>query len=65
MSPQYWLEAATLAFNLVGLVVCLVGLTLAQRMRRRWPGYLIALIGFLIAATPMFHQYISAMRYGQ
>ncbi|MWJ29414.1 hypothetical protein LG290_04215 [Halomonas sediminis] len=65
MFPQYWLEAATPAFNLVGLVVCIGGLTLAQRMTRRWPGYVIALIGFLIAATPMLYQYISAMRYGQ
>lgn len=30
MDPQQWLEAATLAFNLIGMVVCLVGLTLAQ-----------------------------------
>ena len=24
MDPQQWLEAATLAFNLIGMVVCLV-----------------------------------------
>ncbi|WP_422102430.1 hypothetical protein [Vreelandella sp.] len=56
MDPQQWLEAATLAFNLIGMVVCLVGLTLAQKMQRRWPGYSLAVVGFIIATLPMLSQ---------
>lgn len=56
MDPQQWLEASTLAFNLIGMVVCLVGLTLAQKMTRRWPGYTLAGVGFLIATLPMLSQ---------
>ncbi len=37
MDPQQWLEAATLAFNLIGMVVCLVGLTLAQKCSAAGP----------------------------
>ncbi|PKH63417.1 MULTISPECIES: hypothetical protein [unclassified Halomonas] len=54
MDPQQWLEAATLAFNLIGMVVCLVGLTLT----RRWPGYTLAGVGFLIATLPMLSQLV-------
>ena len=56
MSPQHFLEMATFAFNLVGLVVCLVGLTLVHRTRHRWSGYLLAATGFLIAAFPLLYQ---------
>jgi hypothetical protein len=62
MSPQHWLEAATLAFNLIGMVVCILGLTLAQKMTRRWPGYVIAVIGFQIATMPMFYQLVLMLR---
>ena len=62
MNPQYWLEAATLVFNLLGMVVCLVGLTMAQKMTRRWPGYVIAVIGFQIATLPMFYQLVQMLR---
>lgn len=62
MDPQQWLEAATLAFNLIGMVVCLVGLTLAQKMTRRWPGYLLAGVGFLIAMLPVLSQLILMLR---
>lgn len=55
MSPQHFMEMATFTFNLIGLVVCLAGLTLAHRTRHRWPGYLLAGGGFLIAATPMLY----------
>ncbi|WP_163558862.1 hypothetical protein [Halomonas sp. NO4] len=46
------LEALTIPFNLLGLVICLVGLTLAQRRQRRWPWYGMAVAGFMVAATP-------------
>lgn len=62
MDPQQWLEAATLAFNLIGMVVCLVGLTLAQKMTRRWPGYALAGVGFLIATLPMISQLVLMLR---
>lgn len=62
MDPQQWLEAATLAFNLIGMVVCLIGLTLAQKMTRRWPGYVLAGVGFLIATLPMLSQLLVMYR---
>lgn len=55
MSPQHFMEMATFTFNLIGLAICLAGLTLAHRTRHRWPGYLLAGSGFLIAATPMLY----------
>lgn len=58
MDSQQWLEAATFAFNLIGMVVCLIGLTLAQKMQRRWPGYSVAVIGFIIATLPMLSQVV-------
>tara|TARA_R110002012_G_scaffold995_1_gene4144 strand:+ start:1582 stop:1773 length:192 start_codon:yes stop_codon:yes gene_type:complete len=61
MNPQLWLEAATLSFNLIGMVVCLAGLTMAQKMARRWPGYVLAGVGFLIATLPMLSQLIIPM----
>lgn len=63
MNPQDMLEAATIAFNLVGMVVCIVGLTLAQKMSRKWPGYVIAVIGFQIATMPMLYQLTLMLRY--
>ncbi|MBF8222472.1 MULTISPECIES: hypothetical protein [Halomonadaceae] len=54
MSPQDTLEMATFLFNLLGLVICLLGLTLARR--RRLLGYGIAVTGFVIAAAPMLAQ---------
>ncbi|RCV89772.1 hypothetical protein [Billgrantia montanilacus] len=56
MSPQELIEMFTLVFNLIGLAICLVGLTLAQRMRHRWPGYAMAVAGFLVAALPLFYK---------
>lgn len=56
MAPQDLLEMSLFVFNLVGLIVCLVGLTLARRRERRKLGYAIATLGFLIAAAPMLVQ---------
>ncbi|KGE78306.1 hypothetical protein [Halomonas salina] len=44
------------AFNIVGLLVCLGGLSLARRPRHRWLGRLLAVAGFAIAATPLLAQ---------
>lgn len=57
MAIQQFLEMTTFIFNLVGLVVCIGGLTLAHRTQRRLPGYLLAGLGFLIAATPLLYQF--------
>ncbi|MCH4562650.1 MULTISPECIES: hypothetical protein [Halomonas] len=61
MSVAYFLEMTTFVFNLVGLVVCLGGLTLVHRTRHRWPGYLLAGGGFLIAAFPVLYQLFAGM----
>jgi len=34
------------------------GLTLAQKMQRRWPGYSLAVVGFIIATLPMLSQLV-------
>ncbi|WP_372609852.1 hypothetical protein [Halomonas sp.] len=57
MTIQQFLEMTTFIFNLVGLVVCIGGLTLADRSRHRRLGYLLAGLGFLIAATPLLYQF--------
>lgn len=44
------------AFNVVGLLVCLGGLSLARRPGHRWLGRLLAVVGFGIAATPLLAQ---------
>ncbi|PMR75494.1 hypothetical protein [Billgrantia endophytica] len=59
MSPQELIEMSTFAFNLIGLVICLIGLTLVQRMTQRWPGYALAVAGFLIAALPLFYKMLA------
>lgn len=63
MAVQQFLEMTTFIFNLVGLVVCIGGLTLAHRTRRRLPGYLLAGLGFLIAATPLLYQFFMLLRH--
>lgn len=63
MHPQDVLEAATIVFNLVGMVVCIAGLTLAKKMSRKWPGYVMAVIGFQIATMPMFYQLVLMLRH--
>lgn len=64
MNPQLWLETATLMFNLIGMLICILGLTMAQKMTRRWPGYVIAVIGFLVATMPLFYQLVLSLRSG-
>ncbi|MEC9484141.1 MAG: hypothetical protein UMU75_12610 [Halomonas sp.] len=43
-------------FNVLGIVVCLVGLHLARQPSRRLLGRGLAVLGFLIAATPLLLQ---------
>ncbi|QOR38253.1 hypothetical protein HNO52_06815 [Billgrantia diversa] len=54
----------TFVFNIIGLVTCLAGLTLAQRRGRRkqqrWPGYALAGLGFFIATIPIWGQWLVA-----
>ncbi|MCC5884302.1 MAG: hypothetical protein JJU25_16920 [Halomonas sp.] len=61
MTPM--LGMFTFVFNLIGLVICLLGLTLAQRrekrQQQRWPGYALAGLGFLVATTPLWVQGLS------
>ena len=59
MPLQELMEMAILLFNLAGLAICLIGLTLAQRMRHRWPGYALAAGGFVVAATPLLYQMLA------
>lgn len=52
----------TFVFNIVGLVICLFGLTLAQRRGKRklkrWPGHALAGLGFLVATLPIWGQWL-------
>lgn len=43
-------------FNTLGLLVCIGGLTLARRADRRLLGRSLAVLGFVIAATPVLVQ---------
>ncbi|APE31733.1 hypothetical protein BOX17_12670 [Halomonas aestuarii] len=43
-------------FNILGLLVCIGGLTLARRPERRLLGRSLAVLGFVIAATPVLLQ---------
>lgn len=56
MTLGQFMQMAGYLFNIVGIVVCLVGLTLARRPNNRTMGYVIAGLGFLIAATPLLAQ---------
>lgn len=58
MTPM--LGMYTFVFHLIGLAICIAGLTLAQRREKRaqtrWPGYALAALGFLVATTPLWLQ---------
>lgn len=43
-------------FNILGLLICIGGLTLARRPDRRLLGRGLAVLGFVIAATPVLLQ---------
>ncbi|MGC3874009.1 hypothetical protein ACPF7Z_12145 [Halomonas sp. GXIMD04776] len=56
MSFAQFMEMAGYLLNIIGIVTCLAGLTLTRRPSRRTLGYLIAGLGFLIAASPLLAQ---------
>ncbi len=58
MTPM--LGMLTFIFNFVGLAICLLGLTLAKRMSKRWPGYSLAVLGFCVATIPIWGQWLVA-----
>lgn len=56
MTAYQLLPMLSYLFNIIGIALCIAGLTLARNRRRRVIGGLIAVIGFLIAASPMLVQ---------
>lgn len=48
-------------FNLIGIVVCICGLTLARNPHRRPLGVALVILGFLIAASPMILQLVGVL----
>ncbi|WP_027967199.1 hypothetical protein [Halomonas halocynthiae] len=45
-------------FNIIGIVLCIVGLTIAREPHRRILGSVLVVLGFLVAASPMLMQII-------
>ncbi|SFU40752.1 hypothetical protein [Halomonas korlensis] len=56
MTAYDLLQMLTYGFHLVGLLVCLAGLSLARRPERRLTGRAVAVFGFLIAVAPVLMQ---------
>lgn len=56
MTAYQLLQMLGYAFNVIGLVVCIAGLTLARNARHRLIGRVIAALGFVIAASPVLVQ---------
>jgi len=56
MTTFEMLQMLGYVFNLLGLVICIGGLTLARRPDRRLLGRSLAVLGFVIAATPLLLQ---------
>ncbi|MGM0535608.1 MAG: hypothetical protein ACQER5_05975 [Pseudomonadota bacterium] len=56
MTPFELLQMLGYALNILGLLVCIGGLTLARRPDRRLLGGGLAVLGFLIAASPVLVQ---------
>lgn len=54
MNPDPVWSMLNYTLHIIGLVVCLLGLTLLNR-GRRWPGRLLAGGGFLLAASPTLY----------
>ncbi|MDN6179786.1 MAG: hypothetical protein L0I84_02085 [Halomonas subglaciescola] len=59
MNLPLWVEAFSMVFNIVGMVMGIGGLLLAQHSTRRWPGYSITVVGFVIATLPVSHQLVT------
>lgn len=56
MTAYNLLQMLTYLFHLIGLLVCLAGLSLARRPGRLLTGRAVAVFGFLIAVTPLLIQ---------
>lgn len=56
MTAYQLLQMLGYALNLLGLLVCIGGLTLARRPHHRLAGRLLAALGFVIAASPVLVQ---------
>lgn len=56
MTAYQLLPMFSYMFNIIGIVLCITGLTLVRNRHRRVLGGLITLIGFVIAASPMLAQ---------
>lgn len=56
MTTYDLLQMLGYVFNILGLLVCIGGLTLARRPDRRLLGRSLAVLGFVIAAGPVLVQ---------
>lgn len=56
MTAYQLLQMLSYAFHFVGLVVCILGLTLARRPKYRLLGRCLAVLGFMIAVSPVLAQ---------
>ncbi|MDN3522506.1 hypothetical protein [Halomonas ramblicola] len=59
MNPDPIWSMLNYALHVVGLLVCLAGLTLARGERHRAAGRLLAGAGFLIAASPTLYALVA------
>lgn len=56
MSFSQMLPMLGYIFNIIGIVVCIFGLTVARNKHRRPLGVVLVALGFLVAASPMLMQ---------
>lgn len=61
MNFSLWIDAFSMVFNIIGMVLGVGGLLLAQRSTRRWPGYSMTAAGFVIATLPFWYQLFTTL----
>ncbi|GAA3900741.1 hypothetical protein GCM10022228_09150 [Halomonas cibimaris] len=61
MNLSLWIDAFSMVFNIIGMVLGVGGLLLAQRSHRRWPGYAITALGFIVATLPFWYQLLNTV----
>ncbi|WNK19410.1 hypothetical protein P1P91_11190 [Halomonas piscis] len=61
MNLSLWIDAFSMVFNIIGMVLGVGGLLIAQRSARRWPGYSMTALGFLIATLPLWYQFLTTL----
>nr|WP_298249698.1 hypothetical protein [uncultured Halomonas sp.] len=59
MNPDPLWSMITYLCNIIGMLVCIGGLSLAHYSRHLWPGRIIAAAGFLLAASPTLYGLIA------